>query len=328
VVENSSGGVGVLAGFESVEKLRGRVEFYNNNLWGTARKFSLSARASFINNKFEVSFTDPYTFKTAWRSDLRAAIDYNDEPGYDMDRNHVNLIVGHGLEKRRMVTVGYRRERVVLKNIRVTEIPHIKTMDISGLKVSFLRDTRNNLFNATEGSYLEISNELTGGILGGTRSFVRIESKLKRFFLLKNETVIGSSIGIGFERPLDGATEIPLNERFYAGGLNTIRGFDYQKVGPLSDKRVPIGGQFSIVWNVAEIRTPIYKMIGGVLFLDSGNVWRSSKEFKITTMRVAAGTGLRVNTPIGLIRLDIGFNVDRKPREEFYKVHVGLGHVF
>lgn len=328
IEEKKSGGFDVSAGYESVEKLRGRVEFYHTNLWGTARKVGISARASFVNNKYELSYTDPYTFRTKWRTDIRVSNEFSDEPGFDVDRNQVKVTVGYSFEKRRMATIAYRREKVILKNIRVTEIPDAKNMDISGLKISFLRDTRNNLFNATDGSYLEMSHELAGGFLQGTRSFYRIESKLKRFFTLQTGMVIGTSFGLGYIRPMYGLKEIPLNERYYAGGPNTIRGFDYQKVGPLDENGVPFGGQFSIVFNLLELRHTIYKMIGGAAFVDVGNVWKRVEEFNFEDLRTTIGGGLRVNTPIGLIRLDVGYNIDPRPREGSYKIHIGLGQAF
>lgn len=328
VEEKKSGGFEISAGYESVEKLRGRVEFYNTNLWGTARKFSMSAKASFVNDMVEFSYTDPYTFRTDWRTDFRVGIEYAEEPGFDFDRTGAKVTLGRSFEEQTSAKLTYRKDKVTLKNVRVSEIPDDKKTDINSLKFSLTRDTRNNLFNATKGYFIEMSHELAGGFLSGTNSFYRIEGKIKQFYSFSQNIVVGSSFKIGYIIPINGYTKIPLNERLYAGGLNSVRGFDYKKLGSLDENRIPIGGRFSIVWNVLETRIPLYKMIGCAFFLDTGNVWESSREFRFNEMRASTGFGLRANTPIGLVRLDLGLNIDPRLGESSYKLHFGMGQAF
>ena len=126
----------------------------------------------------------------------------------------------------------------------------------------------------------------------------------------------------------DGLERIPLHERFYAGGPNSLRAFDYQKAGPLDEKRVPTGGRLLIVWSIIEIRRSLYKMIGGAVFVDAGNVWTKPEMFKFRGLRAALGFGLRVNTPIGLARLDYGINLDRRTGEPRAKLYFSMGQAF
>jgi len=121
---------------------------------------------------------------------------------------------------------------------------------------------------------------------------------------------------------------IPLHERFYAGGPNSLRGFDYQSVGPLDANRIPLGGRLHVVWNVLEVRQSLYKMIGGVLFFEMGNVWKKPEYFTLNDFRLVAGFGIRVNTPIGLARLDYGININKRPEEASGKLYFSMGHIF
>jgi translocation and assembly module TamA len=122
--------------------------------------------------------------------------------------------------------------------------------------------------------------------------------------------------------------EIPLNERFYAGGPNSVRGFEYQTVGPLDSDGDPLGGRFKLVWNVVELRRAVYRMIGVVGFFDLGNVWPDVAAVRLADIRSAAGVGLRANTPIGIVRLDYGVNLDPEAGEAARLVSFGMGQAF
>lgn len=199
---------------------------------------------------------------------------------------------------------------------------------LSSLKASFVYDARDNLFNTKRGSYIEWSNEVVGAFLGGNTSFSRMIWRGKYFMPLTSSTVVGSAVEIGRIGYLEDSDEIPLQERFYAGGPNSFRGFGYRLAGPLDDDGTPIGGNFMIVWNLLEIRRTLYKMFGGVLFVDIGNVWRKVEHFKPNGLRSCAGIGLRANTPIGILRCDYGFNLDPEPVEDPGSFYFSVGHAF
>jgi len=122
--------------------------------------------------------------------------------------------------------------------------------------------------------------------------------------------------------------EIPLNERFYTGGPTSLRGFGYQLVGPLDENGKPLGGQFKIVWNLFELRKAIYKLLGAAAFVDIGNVWTDIGAFRMGDLRPSVGIGLRFNSPIGIVRLDYGVNVDRKEMESQSKLFLSMGQAF
>jgi len=196
------------------------------------------------------------------------------------------------------------------------------------VKVMFNRDTRDNLFDATKGFYLEASSEFGGFFTAKTRKFIRFNGQFKYFYPFNSLTIIGTSVELGIMDADGGLSYIPLHERFYTGGPNSMRGFEYEKLGPLDKKRIPIGGKIKFVWNLIEVRRTIYKMIGGVFFIDIGNVWLTSRDMGLRDVRFAIGLGLRVNTPIGLGRLDYGFNVDRQKHEPRGQLYFSMGQAF
>ncbi|GAB4374487.1 MAG: outer membrane protein assembly factor BamA [Calditrichia bacterium] len=326
--ENESIEFSVAAGYGTVDKVRGKAEVYNHNLMGTARKIGLLGRVSFIYRSIEASFTEPWTLGIPWKTDINLFAEYKEEPGYDFSRVGGRITYGRNFLKRSNANLSYRHENVGLKNLRVREVPEKLRNNVRSLKLSLIYDTRDNLFNPASGVYLELSNELAGSFLKGDISFFRTIAQFKSFQKLGRETVVGSNLELGLIDVEGGISRVPLNERFYSGGPNSIRGFNYQEVGPLDDRGFPIGGAFKVVFNIVEIRQTFYKMIGGVAFLDAGNVWTRKEHFNFRDIRLAAGMGLRVNTPIGLARLDYGFNLNPYPGEPSGKLYFSMGQAF
>ncbi|MFH1008227.1 MAG: outer membrane protein assembly factor BamA [Candidatus Latescibacterota bacterium] len=314
----------VSLGYDSIERMRGKVEVSNRNLAGTARKLGLAARMSFIHRSLEASFTEPWTFGTPWRADVTLTSDAAETPGYRQRRLGGGVTFGRAFLRRSTVTFAHRQEKVSLRDIRVTPAPEKTEVHLRSMKLSFLYDARDDLFNSTDGSYLEWSNELVGSFLGGTEHFFRSVGRLKRFYPLNPSTILATALEAGWVDRED----LPLNERFYAGGPTSLRGFEDQRAGPLDQNRIPMGGSFKVVWNVLEIRRSLYGMVGGVLFAEAGNVWSRSEDFSFRDLRPAVGLGLRVNTPIGLIRLDYGRNLDRRPGEPGSKLYFSMGQAF
>jgi len=318
----------VAVGYGSVEKGRARVEVFNTNLLGTARKAGLATRMSFVGRGVEASFTEPWTLGFRWRTDVNLLWEYAEEPGFDLTRKGGRLVIGRTFGRRSTASLTYRYDDVRLSNIQVRAVPDELKTNLRTLTLSLIYDTRDNLFNSTQGLYLEWSNELAGSFLSGTNTFVRSQGTLKYFYPWKRSTIIGSALEIGWMDFFGESRDIPLNERFYAGGPNSLRGFGYQLVGPLDAEEVPIGGRLKAVWNLLEIRQSLYKMIGMVAFADMGNVWSKPEDFNFHDIRTCLGSGLRANTPIGIIRVDYAINLKPQREEPGWKLYFNMGQAF
>ncbi len=326
--ENESIEFNVAAGYGSVEKARGRIEVFNTNLAGTALKAGLSAKASFISRSLEGSFTEPWTFGLRWQTDVNLLFEYLEQPGFDLTRKGGRLVIGKTFGKRSTASLTYRYEDSKLSNIQVSTIPEELKTNVRSLMLSLIYDTRDNLFNSNRGIYLGWHNELAGSFLSGTDTFVRSIARFKYFYPWRRSTIIASALEIGWMDFFGTSHDIPLNERFYAGGPNSLRGFGYQLVGPLDAERDPFGGRLKVVWNMLEIRQSLYKMIGAALFADIGNVWLRPKDFHFGDLRTSVGFGLRANTPIGILRLDYGINLQPKEDEPHEKLYFNMGQAF
>ena len=134
---------------------------------------------------------------------------------------------------------------------------------------------------------------------------------------------------------VDVVQDLPASERFFAGGETTVRGFALDRLGTdatISPSGFPTGGNGLIVLN-AELRAAVIGGIGAVGFVDAGNVFPQATDIRFGRMRVAAGIGLRYQSPVGPIRVDLGFKFDRRELasgglERRNVLHVSLGQAF
>lgn len=230
--------------------------------------------------------------------------------------------------------------------------PQVRLGQFSG---AISRDTRDDLANPTKGTFLSADAGLAARALGGQVGFLKTYGQAFWFHVVPrlNGTVFATraSVGLadGFKNlvqavdPITGepipdefviVEDLPASERFYAGGDTTIRGFALDRVGApltISESGFPKGGNAVLILS-AELRFPAWKDIAPVVFIDGGNVWARATHFDLTELQGAVGFGVRYRTPVGPIRLDIGFKLDRRviagelerPRE----FHLSIGHAF
>jgi outer membrane protein insertion porin family len=328
IKESISSELGAKIGYGSVEKVNGEVDMSTTNLAGTARQIGADIYASFIKRRVETSFTEPWTFGTRFRTDINFFAEYLKEPGYNISRYGGKLTVGRSFARNSEISLSYRYENAMLNHVKVTTLPSDFDSKIRSVTLSLTNDTRDNLFNPTHGSYLEWSNDFAGAFLTGNYTFVRSVLIGKYFRQLRASTIVGSAITAGWMEYFGNSQDIPLNERFYAGGPNSLRAFNYHKVGPLQNNNVPLGGRYKLVWNVVEIRQSVYKIIGMTYFLDIGNIWYNISDAGIGDIRSDAGTGIFANTAIGILRLEYAFDLDRRSWEPPGKLYFSIGFAF
>jgi outer membrane protein assembly factor BamA len=326
--ENDASEFNFMIGYGSEDKIRTQIEVNTKNLKGSARKIGLGLKASFIKRAISGSFTEPRLFNTRWRVDINSGFEYLEQPGFNVGRFSTIFSIGRSLKKSLLMNLSFRYEDAQLRHVEVIDKIANFNPRVRSMILSLSYDIRDNLFDPRTGIYLNWSNEMTGAFLRGNNAFYKIIFTGKYFYELNNNTILASSLEIGVAGHLGEYEEIPLSERFYAGGTNSLRGFEYQKVGPLDADCNPLGGELKLVWNVLEIRRSIYKILGGIIFVDIGNVWSRPTLFKMSDLRMSTGPGLRLSTPIGILRLDVGFNVNKRKDEPLYLLHFNMGHTF
>jgi len=325
VKEKPTGTFSIGGGYSTVDKLMFLGEISQNNFLGKGQRLAFQANLSSSNTQFNLSFTEPHLNDT----DLLFGIDvYNWEREYDdytKDSNGFALHFGYPLWEKWHTSFGYGYDDTNLKDVLPTAPLAIRdSQDIkitSYVKAGLYRDTRNRLYDATKGSTNTITIKQAGTVLGGDSAFTKFEGTSSWYFPLPLETTFHVKGAIGYVLENKNG-KLPIYEKFFLGGLNTIRGFDNGKISPtvidpVTHEVFRIGGEKMWYFNFEWI-FPILKDAGlkGLVFFDSGNVYADSETYDLSNMRSAVGFGFRWLSPMGPLRLEWGYNLDPEPDEQ------------
>lgn len=218
--------------------------------------------------------------------------------------------------------------------------PQVRLSTMSG---AIVRDTRDDVVEPTGGTFLSAEGSLAARALGGQVGFMKtyVQGYWFRQLSRSRSVVFASraSLGLadGFQRsPQPGGPDgvpiedLPASERFFAGGDTTIRGFALDTVGTpgtISERGFPTGGNAVLILN-GELRVPVWGDVGAAFFIDGGNVFRRVTDFAIDELRGSVGFGVRYRSPIGPIRLDMGFKLDPRDGERRRVLHFSIGQAF
>ncbi len=333
VKEKPTGQFSIGGGYSSAEKLLFMAEIRENNLFGRGDKLSLQANLSSVSTRFNINYTDP-RFQD---SQLSVGFDlFNWRREYDdytKDSKGGALRFGHPFVEKWRIYWGYSYTDTTLEDVSdnasyiIRESQNIRVT--SALKMALVRDTRDSRVAASSGSRQSISVKYAGGFLGGDSAFTKIEGTTSWFFKLPWDTVfhIKASAGRAFENEDD---KLPVYERFYLGGLNSIRGFKWGHVSPRdAETGERIGGNKMWYANIEYI-FPLVKDAGlrGVIFADIGNSYFDDDDWDFSNTKKSAGIGFRWLSPMGPLRLEWGYNLDRQDDEESSVWDFSIGGVF
>lgn len=342
VEEKPTGSLSFGAGFSSVDKLVGMVQLSQDNFLGKGQRLNFQAQMGGT-SRFTFSFTEPWTFDTRWSSGVDL---YNMERWYeDFDRDSLggSFRIGHPVGEFSSVSFGYEYEKVDISDVdsdAVLEIQESEGETTTGAVVAgFTRSTLDDRFVPRTGTTSRFSAKLAG--LGGENNFVTFIGSYAKFFPMPWNSAFMIRGTIGWSAGY-GGDDVPIWEKFYLGGLDTMRGFEERTVGPHErrgdyslfvddrDDYDVVGGEKELFFNF-EYVFPVIKEAGvrGVVFFDAGNAYEKSESY-FSDIRASAGFGVRWQSPFGPLRLELGINLDPDDKydEDSSEFHFTMGTLF
>ncbi len=327
----------------------GIVDFANHNSLGAARVIGVRARYDADLQESRLYFSQPLLKRFPLRTTASTFVRREVREGFNTDRLGFSVLQEARFRKAWLLNYGYRFERTRTYDVDPDPI-FDATLRVAPFTASLSRDTRDDLLDATRGSFLSHAVEYAPTFSGSELNFAKYFGQYFRYIALdkpqllplqkgvrKSRLVFASGVRVGLAGGLNGQNLIPgrsatnrvsLGERFFAGGGTTIRGFAQDGVGPrIFDGVSPSGGNALFILN-NELRFPVASIFDGVGFIDAGNVYDRMSDFRPWTVRKAAGIGIRIRTPYFLIRLDYGIKLDRRPGEPLGRPFFSIGQAF
>ena len=318
-------------GYDTEEQLRGLAGWRDYDFLGGARQLGFTARASFLRRSIAADFLQPHFPGTHQRVRLIVSEDQEDEETYTNDRARFTPRLE--LEPLPALTAYafYRLEYDSLSGVnrmvarRLPDLaPHSGLLSGVGLGADW--NWTDDLLDPTRGWVTSASVEPVGGFLGGKFSFVRLQGEGRRYQPLVADLAAAFRLRLGAEEPFGGSRDVPLFERLYAGGIGSVRGYERRHVGPLIEDD-PIGGR-SLVEGSAELRHPVTERLGAAVFADAGQVSLRSFDFPLDDLRYGFGFGVRYKSPVGPLRVDLGFPLEPPRGDARWQLHLSVGQVF
>lgn len=314
---------GVGYGTEDGVRLQARYEHFN--FLGDARRFSAIARTSFLLQNLELSLLQPYIFGT--RSSASMAAEYRRErilDAFSYERYTLTPRLNRRFSRQTMGFVGYLLEYNRTFDVEVgVPLVEQRAVDpglLSGVVAGLERDTTDSAMTPRSGNIARARGLYAGTVLGGLFDFYSLQGETWQYFNPFRRWVYVAKLELGVADPF-GDSRVPLYERFYAGGDDSVRGYRRDRLGPA------IGGH-TLVEMAHEIR---YRFPGGhwaALFADMGMISTRPYTWESDEVRWGVGPGYRIETLLGLVRADVGFPLQPRVDEPNWRFHLSIGQTF
>ncbi len=336
VEERPTGFFSLGGGISSVENFLFSGQIQESNLFGYGKTLSLDAQIGGVTKVLSLNYRDPYFFGTNWLLDVSMYIQDRDYRDFERAAQGISVGVGRRIKRYFQVRVFQEFSKQDVHNVRgdaqfvLSETE--RTIVSTGIGLSW--DKRNNYLDPTKGFLLSTAVEYAG-LFAGNTDFIKYNATAKSWIPFWKGTYFVAKANYGLLHLIDAGDDLVVEERFFLGGPNTLRGFRYRRVGPRrptdTGGYVIIGGVHQILGSL-DFVVPLSKTVGlkAVAFFDIGNAF-DEDEFSLnpSNLRKDAGFGLRWISPLGPMKLDIGFPIgDRLRDEKKYEVQFTVGNLF
>lgn len=329
VKEKPTGFVSIGGGHSSIDGLVAMVELTERNLFGRGQQLRLSGEFGGRTTSYDISFREPWFMGKPISFGAGIYRTTREFANFNRRSTGFEISLGKRFWEYWGASTAYNFESVTIYDIEEGASERIReqegTETTSSISLSLSRDTRDSFIAPSRGSRNVVRTTFAG--LGGTNAFLKALIDSGWFFPVFDVTTIHLRGRAGYATGLFDK-KLPLHERYYVGGIHTIRGLGHGDAGPLDINNEPIGGEKKLVFN-AEYIFPIVPelRLKGVIFFDAGRAYDRGETFG-SDLRYTAGAGVRWISPIGPLRIYWGHNLDRRAGEESSKIEFTIGAFF
>ncbi|GAB6110962.1 outer membrane protein assembly factor BamA [Desulfomicrobium salsuginis] len=340
VKEKPTGQFSAGVGYSSYAQVFFSGQILERNLFGMGYQLGFTGTISAKSADYTATFWNPHYNDTNLGMGVSLYNKLNDYSDYDKQAMGGRLLFGYPLGEYTNLNWHYRLEQYTIEDVEDDADKVIKDIEgenwASSFYASIKRDTTDRRINPTKGMTHQFSTEYGGGILGGDDDFIKYIADANHYFPIFLETVIHLHAQAGYIME-NGGDRIPPFERFYLGGMNSVRGYKERSVSPLYDDKDASegyeegdekGGNKSFFFN-AEYLVPLHKEMGilGLVFFDAGKAWDEDENID-TDLYKSVGAGVRWYSPLGPLRLEYGYPLDEINNEREGRFEFSVGQFF
>lgn len=340
VKEKATGQFSAGVGYSSYSQVFFSGQVLERNLFGMGYQLSFTGTVSSRTADYTTTFWNPHYDDTKLGLGMSIYNKISEYGDYDKQSMGAKLLFGYPLGEYTNLNWSYRLEKYTIEDVDDDADKVIKDIEgdnwASAIYASIKRDTTDRRINPSRGMTHQFSVEFGGGILGGDDDFIKYIADANHYFPVFLDTVFHLHAQAGYIME-NGGERIPPFERFYLGGMNSVRGYEERTISPLyNDKDVSEGyeegeekgGNKSFFVNV-EYLVPLNKEMGllGLVFFDAGNAWDEDETIDFDLYK-SVGAGVRWYSPLGPLRLEYGYPLDEIDNERKGRFEFSVGQFF
>ncbi|MFN7951239.1 MAG: BamA/TamA family outer membrane protein [bacterium] len=316
-------------GYDTDRGASGRFTFRQLNLFDRAKKLTVNGTYGQRDKGSTVVLSDPRLFGSSFKGALSGAYSDTDLEAFDQRSIRVGGSVSRALpwDLTAAFEVGY--ELTDTSNVVADDpdAPEPGTSRELLLTPSLAYDSRDDLLYPTRGTFASVSIGLSSRAYLSDDNFVRYDLQARRYQTLADGIVAVASVRFTDVDLYGSTTVVPTPELLFTGGTSTVRGFEEDRIGPLDSNGKPLGGGARLLGNL-ELRFPLVWLLEGALFVDAGEITRTIAAATIDKFQVGAGAGIRLRSPVGPLRLDVGYPVVAGAAPDGVGFHFSFGYPF
>ena len=333
VTEKPTGLFSIGGGYSSQDGVLGTLDLSQRNFLGKGWEVFLRLRGGENLQTGTIGFTEPWLFDRPLAAGFALFNTRRILPDYTVESLGGDIRLGHPLGEYSRINAVYRVSQDRISDVNQLGSPQLISQEGTHLTslvgVNLSRDTRDNVYDPTRGSTASIGLDFAG--IGFGEKFVRSVAAATYFQPLPwLEHVLSFRFTAGYSFGWD-KDSVPLFERFYLGGSNSLRQFKSLQVSPRDNTGTRIGGNSELLGTI-EYQIPLFFGIKAALFYDVGQVWgpdiQGGAKIDLSDLRHGVGAGFRWNSPFGPIRVDYGIKLDQRKGESFGEFNFSAGSSF
>jgi outer membrane protein assembly complex protein YaeT len=316
-------------GYDTEGGVRASFSTTHGNLGGKVRTLAIQGHFGEILQRAQIVGTEPRLLGVDLPTMASLSWEHREEVEFTAETLSTAIRVEHRFGPKWKGFLRYSVQNVDLFDVEdevALQEEKLEDLRLGDVGLTLLRDTRDDPVLTRSGTIFSFSGQLFSQPLLSEASFVKSAASFTWVRTFGNGSSVATGARLGWAKPFGSTELVPLPERFFAGGVSTIRGFPRDGVEPVGEVDL-VGGEVILLLN-QEYRFPLWRTLKGVVFYDAGNLYEKSSDFDPLDLRHVLGAGLRLEMPIGPLRLEYGRKLDRENGESAGELYFAIGAAF